>query len=201
MRRCARGPVGEAARGGKTLALAAAMATLAACGGSVTDARYPPREDGCPVRRYPGPPAIPVDELGAVKVECGSEGGTGCERQLENAVCRRGGDVAWGVADNALDATTRVAHAAHSRRATQGPRERGCALQIDLGAPPPRIENIGAVTALCGEDDSVEVCTRQLADEACLLGADVLWQVEGPTPEPTENGMKQRMHGRAAHTR
>ena len=62
-------------------------------------------------------------------------------------------------------------------------------------------ENIGPVTALCNEDDSVEVCTRELADQACLLGADVLWQVDGPAPESTENGPKQRMRGRAAHTR
>jgi hypothetical protein len=45
------------------------------------------------------------------------------------------------------------------------------------------------------------VCQRELADQACLLGADILWQVDGPTPESTQNGMRQRMHGRAAHTK
>jgi len=184
----------------KTLAIAAAAVTLAGCGGSPTDARYPPREDGCPVKNYPGPPGIPVDELGAVKVECATGGGNACQRQLENEVCRRGGDVAWGMADNALNATVLAGHAAHSRRATQGLRARGCALQIYAGSLPMRTENIGPVTALCNEDDSVEVCTRELADQACLVGADVLWQVDGPTPESTPNGAKQRMHGRAAHT-
>jgi hypothetical protein len=163
--------------------------------------RYPPREDGCPVKRYPGPPAISVDELGAVQVECASGDVDACERRLEDAVCHRGGDVAWGMAENALSARTQVAHAAHSRRATQGPRQPGCALQIYAGAPPMRTENIGPVTAFCDPDDSVEVCTRQLADQACVLGADVLWQIDGPTREPTENGPKQRMRGRAAHTR
>jgi hypothetical protein len=62
-------------------------------------------------------------------------------------------------------------------------------------------ENIGTVTALCNEDDSREVCTRELADQVCLLGGDVLWQVEGPAREDTANGTKQNMRGRAAHTK
>jgi hypothetical protein len=184
-----------------TLARVAVMMTLGACGGSAPDARFPPREDGCPVKRYPGAPAIPVDELGVVQVECAGGGGGPCERQLENAVCRRGGDVAWGMADNALNATTLVAHAAHSQRAAPASRERGCPIQIYAGTAPMQTEDIGPVTALCNEDDSIEVCTRELADRACQLGGDVLWQVDGPTPESTSNGMKQRMHGRAAHTR
>jgi hypothetical protein len=184
----------------KAPAVVALTVTLAACGGSAVDARYPPREDGCPVRRFPGPPGIPVDELGSVQVECAAGGESACERQLENSVCRRGGDVAWGMADNSLNATTLAAHAAHSRRALQGRREPGCPLQIYAGSLPVHAENVGPVTALCNEDDSVEVCTRELADQACLLGADVLWQVDGPTPESTPNGPKQRMHGRAAHT-
>jgi hypothetical protein len=169
------------------------------CGGSSTDPRYPAREDGCPVKLYPGPPAIVVDELGTVQVPCA--GGASCERQLEDAVCRRGGDVVWGTGDNALNAATMTAHAAHSRRVTKGPRERGCPIQIYENAAPMPTENIGPVTALCNEDDSREVCTRELADQACLLGADILWQVDGPTPESTQNGQKQRMHGRAAHTK
>jgi hypothetical protein len=200
-RRRGRGATGSVAADTKTRAGVAGMLMLAACGGSATDARFPPREDGCPVKLYPGAPAIPVDELGTVQVECAGGGGGPCERQLENAVCRRGGDVAWGMADNPLNATALVAHAAHSQRAAPASRQRGCALQIYSGSVPMRTENVGPVTALCNEDDSPEVCTRELADQACLLGADVLWQVDGPTPESTPNGVKQRMHGRAAHTR
>jgi len=106
-----------------------------------------------------------------------------------------------GTADNAINAPTLVAHAAHSKRVTQGPRERGCALQIYTDSLPMRVENIGPVTSLCKEDDTRDACQRELADQACLLGADILWQVDGPTPESTQNGMRQRMHGRAAHTK
>lgn len=177
-----------------------AVAALACgCGSSVPDARYPAREEGCPVKLYPGPPSIPVDDLGVVHVECAP--GSSCERQLENAACRLGGDVVWGTADNALNAATLSGHAAHSRRATKGPRERGCTVQVFPGSPPVPTENIGPVTALCSTDDSRDVCERELEDQACLLGADVLWQVDGPTPEATSNGMRQRMHGRAAHTK
>ncbi len=62
-----------------------------------------------------------------------------------------------------------------------------------------RTENIGPVAARCADDDSRDVCLRELMDQVCLLGGDVLWQVDGPTPEATSSGMGQRMHGRAAH--
>jgi len=181
--------------------LGVTAAVLAACGGAATDARYPGRDDGCPVKLYPGPAGIPVDDLGVVKVECPPDGAGKCERLLENAVCQRGGDVAWGTADNAINAPTLTAHAAHSKRATQGPRERGCPLQIYAIQLPMPAENIGPVTVLCNEDDARDVCQRALADQACLLGADILWQVDGPTPESTQNGPRLRMHGRAAHTK
>lgn len=181
--------------------LAVALAVAAAsCGGSAPDARYPTREDGCAVRSYPGSPTIPVDELGVVKVECSANGGA-CERKLMNEVCRLGGDVVWGMADNALTAVTLSAHAAHSRRAAPATRERGCPVQVFTGSPPMTTENIGPVTALCPEDDAREACERELEDQACLLGADVVWQVEGPTREATSNGMRLRMRGRAAHTK
>jgi hypothetical protein len=143
---------------------------------------------------------MPVDELGSVEIECSSTGG-GCERQLMNAVCRRGGDVVWGTADNALTSAHLVAHAAHSKRATEEGRAAGCAVRVFAEAPPMPTENIGPVTALCAEDDSREACERVLEDQACRLGANVLWAVDGPTPEATSNGPRLRMHGRAAHTK
>jgi hypothetical protein len=186
----------------RRLALAGAfLSTLVACGGSAPDARYPARATGCPVKSIPGAATMPVDDLGTVRVECRAGSAT-CERQLLDAVCARGGDVAWGLADNALTATVLVGHAAHTRKATQGPRERGCAVQVFTdsppGAPP---ENIGPVIALCSEDDSREVCMRELEDQVCLQGGDLLWQVDGPTVIGTENGMRQRMRGRAAHSK
>lgn len=137
---------------------------------------------------------MPVDDLGTVAVECS---GPSCERRLLDAVCDRGGDVAWGMADNPLNASRLVAHAAHSHRATQGQREAGCAVQVFDDAPPMKTENIGPVTAWCDENDSREVCLRVLEDQVCKMGGDVMWQVQGPQPE----GNKQRMYGRAAHTK
>jgi hypothetical protein len=165
---------------------------LAACGGG--DARYPSREQNCPVRSFPGSPTIPVDELGAVTVDCA---GASCERRLLDEVCKLGGDVAWGLGDNALNASRLVAHAAHSRRATQGALPKGCPVQLFEDKPPFKTENIGPVTAWCDQNDSREVCLRVLEDQVCDLGGDVLWQLEGPTPK----GDKQRMYGRAAHTK
>jgi hypothetical protein len=193
--------MGARTLGGMTIvgAVALAATTQAACGGSAPDARYPARDDGCAVRSYPGQASIPVDDLGTVRIECA--GGGSCERRLMDLVCRRGGDVVWGMADNALTATTLVGHAAHSKRAAKGTGQRGCPVQVYSGQVPFATENIGPVTALCAEDDAREVCLRELQDQVCLLGGDLVWQVDGPTPEGTQNGIKQRMHGRAAHTK
>jgi len=177
-------------------ALLIAVAGAVGCAASGGDARYPVREPGCPVRSFPEGPSMPVDELGPVIVDCATSGGA-CERQLLDAVCRRGGDVAWGLAGNALTSTHLSGHAAHSRRVTQGPQERGCPVQVFTGAPSGRTENIGPVTALCAEEDSREVCLRELQDQVCLLGGDVVWQLDGPSRE----GNKQRMYGRAAHSK
>jgi hypothetical protein len=148
------------------------------------------------VKSFPGDPPEPADDLGVVQVDCPSNG-PACNRQLLDQVCARGGDLAWGTAGNALTATHLTAHAGHTRRATKGPRERGCAIQTFDQAPPMHTENIGPVAATCDQDDTRDVCLRELEDQACLLGADVMWQIEGPVVQ----GNKQRMTGRAAHTR
>jgi hypothetical protein len=62
-------------------------------------------------------------------------------------------------------------------------------------------ENIGPVVATCPETDSRDDCVRELQDQVCRLGGDVLWQLEGPSPVATSNGTGQRMRGRAAHTK
>jgi hypothetical protein len=89
----------------------------------------------------------------------------------------------------------------NAARGSRPPLPRGCAVQVFRDAPPPRTENIGTVTAFCSEADSGDACLRELEDQVCLLGGDVLWQVDGPKPEVTANGMGQRMRGRAAHTK
>jgi hypothetical protein len=178
----------------------APLAIVFACGGSAPDARYPERESGCPVKVYPGNAVVPVDDLGTVRVECPSGGN--CERKLLDAVCARGGDIAWGMAENALTATVLVAHAAHSKHAAPASGQRGCDVRVYSGAPPSS-ENIGPVTASCADDDSRDTCLRELEDQVCLLGGDMVWQVDGPVPEPDPNtgGTRQRMHGRAAHSK
>lgn len=179
-------------------ALAAVVACVAlGCGGSSNgDARYPARENGCPVKSFPADPNVPVDDLGVATIDCASSG-LSCQRQLLDAVCRRGGDVGWGLGDNVLTSTHLVVHAAHTKRVVQGPRERGCAVRVFDDAPPMQTENIGPVVAVCSEDDSKDVCLRELEDQACLLGGDVLWQIEGPTRDAN----KQRIRGRAAHSK
>jgi hypothetical protein len=174
-----------------------------ACGAAGSDARYPPREAGCPVKTFPGEPTTPVSDLGVVDVDCvpGRGERSACERQALDVICTRGGDVAWGLADNALTSGKLVVHAAHTRRSAEGNRVRGCAVRVFTDAPPVDVENIGPVTALCATDDTKEVCLRELQDQACLIGGDVLWQVDGPSPAATSAGDKLRMHGRAAHTK
>jgi hypothetical protein len=184
----------------KTTVALALAAGLVSCGGSAPDPRYPAREAGCPVKSFPGEPPTVVDDLGIVEVEC-APGRGGCERQALDVVCRRGGDIAWGFGDNALTATKLVVHAAHTRRMREAARARGCAVRVFGDTPGVPTENIGPVIALCSLDDSAETCQRELEDQVCLLGGDVLWQVEGPSVEATPEGRKQRMRGRAAHTK
>jgi hypothetical protein len=92
-----------------------------------------------------------------------------------------------------------AAHGARDR-ADFPPQPRGCAVQVFQDAPT-QTRNIGPVTARCADTDSRDVCLRELEDQVCLLGGDVLWQVEGPTPTATSTGTAQRMRGRASHTR
>jgi hypothetical protein len=171
------------------------LAASQGCGPSSPDARYPARDSGCAVKTFPGAPTMGVDDLGTVGVDCATA--SSCGRELLDAVCARGGDVAWSLGDNALTATHRVARAAHTRRAVAGERERGCSVQVFDGAPPMAVENIGPVAALCDPDDSKEVCLRELEDQVCRVGGDVLWEVEGRLVD----GGKQHERGRAAHTK
>ena len=177
------------------------VSAVVACGNAALDPRYPAHEAGCPVKSFPGAPTMPVDELGTVTVDCSHANAGGCERAALDVVCQRGGDVAWGLADDSLSTTRLVVHAAHTRRALRGPGEPGCAVRVFRDAPPMATENVGAVTALCSPDDSKESCLRELQDQVCVLGGDVVWQIDGPTPEATPEGNKLRMRGRAAHTK
>ncbi len=59
-------------------------------------------------------------------------------------------------------------------------------------------ENIGTVRSRCATDVSRADCIRELSDQACRLGADVVWGV-ADTPRAVDD--KNEWAGRAAHTR
>jgi len=78
------------------------------------------------------------------------------------------------------------------------PQPEGCAVQVFPESPPMPTENIGPVMASCGPDIADADCLRTLKDQACKLGADVIWGV--PDKSSMEAG-KKRFYGRAAHTK
>lgn len=73
----------------------------------------------------------------------------------------------------------------------------GCAVQVFPETPPMQTDNIGPVSASCDESVSDADCLRTLQDQACKLGADVVWGVD---PTPTMELGKKKLSGRAAHT-
>src|SRR5690606_13973452 len=76
-------------------------------------------------------------------------------------------------------------------------REPGCDVQIYREAPTVASENIGPVSAVCSDDTADEECLRELKDQTCKLGGDIVWGVDD---KPTVSGGKKRYAGRAAHT-
>jgi hypothetical protein len=74
----------------------------------------------------------------------------------------------------------------------------GCPVQIFENTPPMPTENIGSVRARCALDISREDCRRELKDQACRLGADVVW---GASDAPRVVDEKNEWSGRAAHTK
>jgi hypothetical protein len=178
------------------LALGAmALAALACKTGEQRDPRYPPRDAGCKVKAYASSPAIPVDELGTVTVEC--SGSANCGRKLMDAVCRVGGDVVWGLGENPVTSMSMTGHAAHSADKNWGPRAEGCDVKVFHDAPTSPAENIGPVDATCSLDVSDADCLRQLQDETCRLGGDVVWGVG----DPVVKDAKKHLSGRAAHSK
>lgn len=78
------------------------------------------------------------------------------------------------------------------------PQKEGCEVQVFEDTPAMPTENIGAVDARCDEIVSDEECLRTLKDEACKLGANVVW---GVPQKPTMDLGKKKLSGRAAHTK
>lgn len=78
------------------------------------------------------------------------------------------------------------------------PQKEGCEITVYADAPTAPTENIGTVNAICGDDVSDADCLRTLKDQACKLGADVVW---GVPDKPTLSLGKKKLSGRAAHTK
>ncbi len=78
------------------------------------------------------------------------------------------------------------------------PRAEGCDVKLFHDTPLVKTDNIGTVTARCAPDVSDADCMRQLLDETCKLGGDVVWGVDD---KPSMVLGKNVFHGRAAHTK
>jgi hypothetical protein len=77
-------------------------------------------------------------------------------------------------------------------------RPEGCDVKLFHEHPTMPTDNLGPVMANCSTDVSDVDCVRQLQDETCKLGGDVVW---GVPDKPTLDGGKNLWFGRAAHTR
>lgn len=71
----------------------------------------------------------------------------------------------------------------------------GCAVELFYGSPTSDTTNLGVVSATCEESVSEPECMRQLQDEVCKLGGDVVW---GVSERPERVGDKNKFSGRAA---
>lgn len=75
-------------------------------------------------------------------------------------------------------------------------RPAGCEVAVIRdGAPPYPTENIGPVSSSCSNLVSAEDCLRELQDQVCKLGGDVVWQVPD---KPRAQDERISWSGRAA---
>lgn len=77
-------------------------------------------------------------------------------------------------------------------------RPAGCAVQLNYGSPTADTTNLGVVSATCSEDVAEAACLRELQDEVCKLGGDIVW---GVSEKPERVGDKNKYSGRAAVTK
>jgi hypothetical protein len=78
------------------------------------------------------------------------------------------------------------------------PRPEGCDVKVFRESPSVMSDNIGPVTATCGDDIKEDDCMRTLKDQACKLGGDIVW---GVSDVPSNVQGKKQLAGRAAHTK
>jgi len=84
------------------LGLLTASAVVAVGCGSETKnpGRFPPRPVGCDVLVFHDTPSVPTHNVGSVDAVCGEDiKDQDCLQTLKDQVCKLGGDVVWGVAE------------------------------------------------------------------------------------------------------
>ena len=80
------------------------------------------------------------------------------------------------------------------------PRPPGCDVKLFRGKVAGfEYDNIGQVDAICGNDVSVEECLKEIKNQTCKLGGDIVYDVPLDPEKPSPD--KVRFTGRAAHTR
>lgn len=84
------------------------------------------------------------------------------------------------------------------RAADFPPRPRNCPVEVLESSPASPTQNIGTAVARCTADIDDAACMRQLQDEVCALGGDVVWGVSMP-PKVVDGG--KQLSGRAAKRR
>lgn len=98
----------------------------------------------------------------------------------------------------ALSGAVAACGAAAAPTGPHPPRAEGCEVTVSEEPPSVATDNIGTVNATCGDDVSDADCLRTLKDQACKLGADVVW---GVSPTPKMELGKKKLSGRAAHSK
>lgn len=95
-------------------------ATCLGCSLFAPGGRYYHRDRSCVVKTLSGAPQGAVDDLGMVTVDCWTGDNDGCRQELLDEVCRRGGDVVWGLGGSAPSTSKLAAHVARTRRTADG---------------------------------------------------------------------------------
>jgi hypothetical protein len=80
------------------------------------------------------------------------------------------------------------------------PQPAGCPVQLFRGKIKSMpYDDIGGVDAICGTDIGVEECLKELKNQTCKLGGDLVYDVPDEPSKPSPD--KVRFTGRVAHTR
>jgi hypothetical protein len=81
---------------------------------------YARRDKNCVVSTLTTAPKEAVDDLGLIKIDCWAGNNDGCEQELLDEVCRRGGNIVWGMGDPGASSSTISAHVARTRSGPRG---------------------------------------------------------------------------------